>query len=237
MTPRTTARSGARTARTLTGVTLGLAFAVAVPLAASAHVHVTPEEAAAGTTTRLSFSFSHGCDDSPTTAVVIDIPDGVATATPVLDGAWTISRELRADGTAAQVTFTADEPVETGVAAAVSLDALIAEGAADSTLVFPVTQECVDGETAWTEVAADDQDPEELESPAPLLTVGAVAETGDAHGHGGSASEESGEHEHAAAAESTDAVTADPVARWLAAGGLAAGVAALVVALVRRRRA
>jgi len=235
MTIRTPARRGAHTVRTSTGVALGLALAVAVPLAASAHVHVAPEEAAAGATTRLSFSFSHGCDDSPTTALVIDIPDGVATATPVLDGAWTIDREFRADGTAAQITFTADEPVETGVAAAVSIDALIAEGAADSTLAFAVTQVCVEGETGWTELAADGQDPADVESPAPLVRVGAVAEATDGHGHGAAAGE-TDQHEPTAAGTSTEAVTADPVARWLAAAGLATGVAALTVALVRRRR-
>ena len=50
--------------------------ALGAPLAASAHVHVNPGTASAGGTETLTFSFSHGCDGSPTTALAIDIPDG-----------------------------------------------------------------------------------------------------------------------------------------------------------------
>jgi hypothetical protein len=43
--------------------------------------------------------------------------------------------------------------------------------AAGETLAFPVIQTCEQGETGWTEVAAEGQDPEELEHPAPLVTI------------------------------------------------------------------
>ena len=91
---------------TLAGVTAGAILAIAAPLAASAHVHVDPDEASAGATSTLTFAFSHGCDESPTTALVIDIPDGVGNATPVVQGGWTIARELGTDGVPTQVTFT-----------------------------------------------------------------------------------------------------------------------------------
>lgn len=222
-----------RSARIIAGTTAGLALAIAVPLAASAHVHVTPEDASAGATTRLEFSFSHGCDDSPTTALVIDIPEGIGNTTPVLDGAWTIERTLGDDGTPTQVIFTAVEPVESGVAASVALDVLIDESAANSDLAFPVTQECVTGSTPWVEVADEGEDPEQLEAPAPIVAIGDVVAEGE-EGHGHSDAAESDDHAEAAADADS---AADPVARWLAAGGLAAGIAALVVAVVRRRRA
>lgn len=226
------------TTRTLTPRTLligsaaGLVLAVGVPLAASAHVHVDPGTASAGATETLTFAFSHGCDGSPTTALVIDIPEGVGNATPIVQGGWTISREAGADGIPTQVTFTSDTPVEDGLKATVSMDVLFEESAADTSVAFPVTQTCVEGETAWTEVAEDGQDPHDLESPAPVVEVGAVAAEGDGHG------DASGDDEHADAdaGDSTAASTeADPVARWLAAGGLAAGIAALAVMLVRGR--
>jgi poly-gamma-glutamate synthesis protein (capsule biosynthesis protein) len=50
-------------------------------------VHVTPDESAAGTSKRLGFSVRHGCDDSPTTSVVITIPEGGVGVTPVGAGA------------------------------------------------------------------------------------------------------------------------------------------------------
>ena len=213
------------------GALTGVALAVAVPLAASAHVHVDPGTASAGSTSMLTFAFSHGCDGSPTTALAIDIPDGVGNATPVVQGGWTIEREAGADGVPTRVVFTADTPVDDGYKATVSMDVLFDESAAGTTVAFPVTQECVDGETAWTEVAEEGQDPHDLEAPAPVVEVGAPADEADGHGHDGAA--ESDDHGGTEASTATDA---DPVARWLAAGGLVAGIAALVVALVRGRR-
>lgn len=220
----------------LIGSAAGVALALAVPLAASAHVHVDPGTASAGATETLTFASSHGCDGSPTTAFVFDIPEGVGNATPVAQGGWTISREVGADGVATQITYTADTPVEDGIKTTIAIDALFDESAADTSIAFPVTQVCAEGENAWTEVAAEGQDPHDLESPAPVVEVGPVAAEGD--GHGGDAEGD----DHGTDADAADAADdaaasdpADPVARWLAAGGLVAGIAALVIVLVRGR--
>ena len=221
----------------LIGAAAGVALAVGVPLAASAHVHVDPGVASAGATETLNFSFSHGCDGSPTTALVIDIPEGVGNATPVVQGGWTITRELGSDGVPTQVTFTSDAPVEDGLKANLAIAALFDESAAGTTIAFPVTQTCVEGETAWVEVAEEGQSADDLESPAPVVEVGDVVED-DGHGHGGAA-DDAETDEHAAAADADQVAAsegADPVARWLAAGGLLAGIAALVVVVVRGRR-
>ena len=234
-----TSRSS-RTRRVVIGVTAGLALAIGAPLAASAHVHVTPETAAAGGTETLTFSFSHGCDGSPTTALAVDIPAGVGNATPVVQGGWTITRELGTDGVPTRVVYTADTPVEDGFAAAVSMDVLFTEGTAGTTLAFPVTQTCAAGETAWTQIAEDGEDPHDLDAPAPLVAVGDVADADADAGHGDA--EGSGHASDDAAAAAADAQaaasgpSAHPVARSVAGGGLGARVAALVVVLVRGRR-
>ncbi|PZU47891.1 MAG: nuclear export factor GLE1 [Microbacterium sp.] len=223
------------------GVVAGAALVLAAPLAASAHIHVTPEESAAGTSTRLDFSFSHGCDDSPTTAVVFTIPEGIDGVTPVLNGAWTISRELGDDGIPTQVTYTAVTPVESGTAATVSLDVIFASSAAETSVAFPVLQRCVEGETDWSEVAAEGQTEDDLEAPAPVVAVGAVsADTG--HGHGDAeesedAADDSAAHEgdHAETA-APSASEPDAVARWLGGSALVAALAALGVAIAGRRR-
>ncbi|MEV4687803.1 YcnI family protein [Microbacterium sp. LWH3-1.2] len=229
----------ARTRRVVIGLTAGLALAIGAPLAASAHVHVTPEAASAGGTQTLTFSFSHGCDGSPTTALAVDIPEGVGNATPVVQGGWTVTRQLGPDGVPTRVVYTSDAPVEDGLKAAVSMDVLFAEGTADSTLAFPVTQTCAEGETEWTQIAEDGEDPRELDAPAPLVAVGAVVDEADA-GHGGTDGSGHASDDAASAAADAEAAASvsstDPVARWLAAGGLAAGIAALVVVLVRGRR-
>jgi len=234
----TTTPRFSRIRRIAIGATAGLALAVAAPLAAAAHVHVTPETAAAGSTETLTFSFSHGCDGSPTTALAVDIPEGVGNATPVVQGGWTITRELGSDGVPTRVVYTADAPVEDGLKATVAMDVLFTEAAAETTLAFPVTQTCAEGETAWTQTAEDGQDPHDLDAPAPLVEVGSVSADADA-GHDAAASDHA-DHEGAASDADADAAasvtSADPVARWLAAGGLAAGIAALVVVLVRGRR-
>ncbi len=234
MTTRTPAR---RTRLALAGIVTGATLVLAAPLAASAHVHVTPEESAAGASTRLAFSFSHGCDASPTTAIVLDIPEGVDGVTPVLDGAWTISRETGDDGIPTRVTYTAVTPVEDGVAASVAMDVIFSSSVSGTDVAFPVLQQCATGETDWSEVAEDGADTASLESPAPVVTVGDVVE-GDGHGH----SDASDEHadaagEHADAVETGDAAnTTDPVALWLGGGALVVALAALVVALTGRRR-
>lgn len=228
--------SSRRSARILTGVLAGAVLAVAAPLAASAHVHVSPEESAAGSTTRLDFSFSHGCDDSPTTAVVFTIPEGVDGVTPVLDGAWTITRELGDDGIPTQITYTAATPVESGVAATLGLDVIFASSAADTSVAFPVLQKCVVGETDWADVATEGQTEDDLEAPAPVVAVGAVStDTGHGHEDADADAAEDGTHddEHADAAAADGA---DPVARWLSGGALVAALAALGVAIFGRRR-
>lgn len=226
-----------RRARLLTGVVAGAVLAVAAPLAASAHVHVTPDTSDAGATTRLAFSFSHGCEDSPTTSLTITVPDGIDGVTPVLDGAWSITREVGDDGIPTSVTYTAVTPVETGVAASVALDVIFASSAANTSVAFPVLQTCEVGSTDWSEVAGDGQTEDDLEAPAPVVAVGAVAAAGDGHGHGATTDDATDdEHAHDEADAAATASDADPVARWLSGGALVAALAALVVALVGRRR-
>ncbi|MDE0547202.1 DUF1775 domain-containing protein [Microbacterium sp. C7(2022)] len=217
------------------GVATGLALALGVPLAASAHVHVDPSEAGAGSSETLTFSFSHGCDGSPTTALVIDIPDAVATVTPIVDGAWSIDRVLGDDGIATQVTFTALTPVEDGLKATASMAVTFGEAAANSDVAFPVTQQCAEGETVWGQVAAEGEDADALDTPAPVVSVGDFTEE-DGHGHAAAESSDSDEsHEHAASDSASESDAATTAALWLSAGALAAAVAALVVALVRGR--
>ncbi|WP_434812418.1 DUF1775 domain-containing protein [Microbacterium sp. bgisy189] len=226
----TTTRTRSR-ARLIAGSVAGLALAAAAPLAASAHVHVAPGDAPAGATTRLDFSFSHGCDGAATTAIIVDVPEIVDGLTPVLDGAWTISRELGDDGIPTRVVYTAATPVEDGVAASVAMDVIFPQSAADTGVPFPVTQQCGDAQTAWVEVAEDGQDADDLEAPAPVVAVGAVAEDTEGHGHDSGDAEATPETHQADTVTTTD----DPVARWLAGGALVAALAALVVALLRRR--
>ena len=224
MSSNTSRRRARRAAIASVAVLGGAVLALAVPGMASAHVGVSPDEIVAGDHGVLTFSFSHGCENSPTTALRITMPEGLASVAPTMDGDWTIDVERGDDGLVSAVTYTALAPVPTDLRGAVSMSVGLDENTPTS-LAFPVVQQCVEGSTEWTQLAEDGEDPHSLDSPAPVVTV----TEGAAGGHG----------EHDAADTTTDAAApaaADPLPTILGAGGLAAGVAALVVAVLAYRR-
>lgn len=160
---------------------------------ASAHVGTNADTTAAGDTAIVSFGFGHGCGESPTTALVIQVPEQFTSATPVFAPGWSIEVETEEldepiSGShgeeiterTATVTFTADEPIENNIYAMVSLRLPLPEDAAGETIYFPVIQECMEGETGWIEIPQEGEDPHALESPAPSITV-TEPESGDDH--------------------------------------------------------
>ncbi len=177
----------------------GAVLAVGLPTAAWAHVGVTGSSTAAGSSTLLTFAFSHGCDDSPTTTVAIQIPEGINAVAPTVNPGWTIEKVMAkldapvtdAHGNelterVAQVVYTAKEPIPTGLRDAFVLSLTLPADAAGRTLAFPTVQSCVVGENAWVEIPAEGQDAHDLDAPAPVLTVTESVDTG--HGHGDTAS-------------------------------------------------
>lgn len=176
--------------RALTAAGIGVATAalvLAAPIAASAHVHVTPTSTEAGATSELAFSFSHGCDGSPTTAVEVTIPDEVTAVALIANAGWQVESGV-VDG-ARTVAFTADRAVPDGVRETLELEVTLPEGAADGTvLAFPTLQTCEVGEQLW-----GDADPE-ADSPAPAITIGEAA-----HGHGPASATEGAEATEGAA--------------------------------------
>lgn len=207
------------------GILSGAALAVAVPVMAGAHVGVSPDELVAGDHGVLTFSFSHGCENSPTTALRITMPEGLASVAPTMDSDWDIQVERGADGLVSAVTYTAIAPVPTDLRGAVSMGVGLDESTPD-TLAFPVVQECVDGSTEWTQIAENGEDPHSLDAPAPVVSVTAAA----ADGHGEHAETET------AAESAPPSTVSDPLGVALGAGGILAGFAALVVAILAYRR-
>lgn len=208
------------------GLIGGALIAIAVPFAASAHVSVTPDEIAAGDHGVLTFSFSHGCETSPTSSLRITMPEGLASVAPTMDSDWTIDVERGTDGLVSAVTYTAVAPVPIDLRGAVSMSIGLDEDTPD-TLAFPVVQTCVEGSTEWTQLAKDGEDPHSLDNPAPVVAVTAAEE--DGHGMAGG-------HETTDAAASDPARATDPLGTILGGTGLAAGIAALVVAVLAYRR-
>ncbi len=233
MTAKKTAH--ARAAYATTAISAAFALALAGPLPASAHVTVEPTSTAAGSYTVLTFSTSHGCDASPTTAIAIDIPEQISSVAPTVNPGWEISTVAADEGTAesedhgeaahartSQVVYTAKQPLPDGLRDTFSLSLRLPDDAAGSTLAFPVVQTCEVGETRWDEIATDGE--AEPEHPAPAVTV--TAATGASHGHGGDN----------AAGEAQQGTGDDVLARGLGAAGLVVGVVGIVLAVASRRK-
>jgi uncharacterized protein YcnI len=222
--------------------------------AASAHVTISPSEGAAGSYTVLTASVPHGCDGSPTTKVAIKMPEQILSVTPTRNPLWNVQKVMQkldepvtdAHGNelterVGQVVYTAKTPLPDGYRDAFELSLQVPD-AVGETLVFPVIQTCEKGKTAWVETAADGNT-EELEAPAPTLTVlPAEEEAAPVASPAADASPASDESatETDTAAQASDAADDDGDSdalgiAALVAGllGLAAGVGALVQ--VRRR--
>jgi uncharacterized protein YcnI len=217
---------------------------------ASAHVTISPSEEAAGAFTVLTASVPHGCEGSPTTKVAIQMPEQILAVTPTRNPLWTVEKVMETldepvtDAHGNEITervdrvvYSAKDPLPDGYRDAFELSLQIPD-AAGETLVFPVIQTCEKGETAWVETAADGNT-EELEAPAPTVTVLEAAHAEGAAASAGSPDGEEGADTVSTTLASTetdsDSGTSGLAIAGLVAGllGLATGGAALVS--VRRR--
>ena len=202
---------------------------------ASAHVGVTPDKTAANSHALLTFGIPHGCDTSGTTKVAITLPQELNDAQPTVNPNWTVEKVTEqlpepkklADGTSitkrtSQIVYTAKSPLAHELRDALVLSVKLPD-AAGTTLYFPTLQSCETGQTDWSEIAKDGQDPHSLEAPAPAITVTAAA---SAEGHGDAAATAS----HTAESAATEQVSAtDNGADARSWAGLATGIGGLVL--------
>lgn len=215
---------------------------------ASAHVGVTPDKTTANSYALLTFGIPHGCEESGTTKVTITLPAELNDAQPTVNPNWTaekVTEQLAepkklADGSSitkrtSQIVYTAKAPLEAELRDALVLSVKLPD-TAGKTLYFPTLQNCEVGQTDWSELPADGQDPHSLKAPAPSVTVTAAAASADGHGaHAASATETSTE----TTAETTQAAAVtDSGAEARSWAGLVAGAGGLALgglALARSR--
>lgn len=221
-----------------------LALSIGGAAAANAHVTISPDTAEAGAYAVLTVSVPHGCDGSATTRVAIQIPDGINAVTPTRNAFYSVEKTMEAlatpivDGHGNEVTervsevvYTASTPLPADERDAFELVLKLPDDAAGSQLVFPTVQTCEEGESAWVQVAAEGQDPHDLELPAPAIEVVDAASAGHgSHASGDGATEASGEA-GAAASAGSDNGHLPLVITSLVVGAL--GLVAGAVALVR----
>ncbi|SDF31235.1 Uncharacterized protein YcnI [Cellulosimicrobium cellulans] len=239
-----------KTLRAVGAAALTTGLVVAGAAAASAHVTVTPDTTEAGSYALLTFGVPHGCGDSPTTKVSVQVPEQVVTVTPTVNPGWDVEKVMEDlaepvdDGhggqyteRVAEVVYTAKTPLPDGYRDAFVLSLKLPD-AAGETLVFPTVQECAEGESAWVQVPADGEDGEELDLPAPLFELTA-ATGGDAHGTQDAAADATAEPV-AADGEATEAAASTssgpaPAVTWTALVLAAAGLVLGLLGFVRSR--
>lgn len=204
---------------------------------ASAHVGVTPDKTAANSYALLTFGIPHGCDESGTTKVTITLPAELNDAQPTVNPNWTaekVTEQLAepkklADGSSitkrtSQIVYTAKAPLDPSLRDALVLSVKLPD-VAGKTLYFPTLQNCEVGQTDWSQLPAEGQDPHSLKAPAPSVTVTAAADGHAAHAAG--ASDATPETVQAAAVNDGGAQARSWAGLVAGAGGLALGGLAL----------
>jgi periplasmic copper chaperone A len=211
---------------------------------AAAHVGVTPDKTSANSSALLTFAVPHGCGESATTKVAITLPAELNDAQPTVNPNWTVEKVTEqlaepkklADGTSitkrtSQIVYTAKAPLEHQLRDTLVLSVKLPD-AAGTTLYFPTLQTCEAGQTDWSDIAKDGQDPHSLKAPAPSVTV---TEAVGADGHAAASAAVAHPTEQAAANEGgADARSWTGLAAGV--GGLVLGGTALVRSAGRRSR-
>jgi uncharacterized protein YcnI len=227
-------KSFTRTVVVATGVlTLALAGT------AGAHITANPGEAPSDGFATVSFQVPHGCEESPTTQVRIQIPPSVPSVTPGVHPLWAVStKEGKKDKVelhgetitrgVSEVTYTAKQPLPPDRLDSFAISLKLPAGEEGESVYFPTIQRCEQGQTRWIQIPAEGESAEELEEPAPAVVLTA------AEGHGGAAADEP-EESPAQPAASVQAASVnsedDGAPMWLAITALAVGALGLLAGI------
>jgi uncharacterized protein YcnI len=160
-----------------------VAFALVAP--AAAHITTNPSEAPSDGYATVSFQVPHGCEESPTTQFRIKIPPSVASATPAVSPNWTIkTKEGRKDPVelhgekitsgVREVTYTAKTPLPADRLDFVYMSLRMPAGKPGESIYFPTVQKCEQGEMRWIQTPAEGESVDDLEEPAPSITLTAT---------------------------------------------------------------
>ena len=151
--------------------------------AALAHIALETQEAAVGSTYKAVFRVPHGCAGKATTAVRVQIPEGVISVKPMPKPGWTLQTkkgkheksyqlygEMLTSGVN-EVDWSGGNLPDEFYDEFVFRASLAADLPAGQMLRFPVVQECGDAAQRWIEIPAEGQDVDALENPAPGIKL------------------------------------------------------------------
>jgi periplasmic copper chaperone A len=144
------AKAGAR------GALGAVALSLMVASPAAAHTELHPTHLPPGPGSEAALILSHGCaddealagvpeDDPPTTGVEVAVPEGVDVDPFEIEG-WTLSLEQVPAGRVTSMRWDLDDAGGTTATIALPFSLVVPEAAEGTELVFPVVQDCLDGE-------------------------------------------------------------------------------------------
>jgi uncharacterized protein YcnI len=152
------------------------------PHLVAAHVYLETSQAPANSSYKAVLRVSHGCAGKPTTALRVQIPEGVIAVKPMPKPGWQLAvvkgkyeRPFDYYGTeltegVKQIDWSGGELPDEFYDEFVFVGRLT-DFALETVLNFPTVQECAGGVHRWIEIPAAGQDPDELDEPAPQLTI------------------------------------------------------------------
>jgi periplasmic copper chaperone A len=205
---------------------------------AGAHITANPGEAPSDGYATLDFSVGHGCEESPTTRVRIQVPPSVPSVTPGVHPLWDVAtKEGKKDKVelhgetitrgVSEVIYTAKEPLPADRLDLLTISAKLPAGEEGETVYFPTVQSCEKGQHRWIQIPAEGETAEELEEPAPAVVLTAAE-----GGHGGAAGEEESSAQPAASVQAASVSSEDDGApMWLAITALAVGALGLLAGI------
>ncbi|SEB90307.1 Uncharacterized protein YcnI [Rhizobiales bacterium GAS191] len=151
--------------------------------AALAHVTLETQQTPAGGAYKAVFRVPHGCDGSATVKLRVQIPPGVISVKPMPKPGWTLETvKGKYEKTYDYYGTPTSEGVKEVVWSAGKLpdefyDEFVLRGyltpdlKPDTTLYFPVVQECEKGVHRWIEIPAEGKTAEDYETPAPSVKL------------------------------------------------------------------
>jgi uncharacterized protein YcnI len=155
---------------------------IAASQTVAAHVTLQSQKATSNTSYKAVLRVGHGCEGKPTTAIRVQIPEGVIAVKPMPKPGWQVDTvqdryERPYDYFGSKLTEGVRQIAWTGGELRDDFyDEFVFVGRLTdfepgTVLHFPTVQECAGGVHRWIEIPAPGQDPDELEEPVPQLTI------------------------------------------------------------------
>ena len=160
---------------------LTIAFAAAALVTSPAGAHVTLEnrQATPASYYKAVFTVPHGCAGSPTVKFRVQIPEGVIAVKPMPKPGWSLetgrakySTSYQHHGAAVtegvrEVTWSGGKLADDNYDEFVLATYLTGSLKPNTTLYFPVVQECEQGSSRWIEIPQEGKPAHDTKSPAP----------------------------------------------------------------------